>query len=163
MVFYSALPLISIINEDQSWRDLENIPQINIAFPNGQFDNLILERFYASAESRKAGKPHCNFIGHLENEPTACAAVTGCYGVDNVEFTIKSRHLLSSNSIVMDPNGNLKEILDEDEEELLYDYIQEDDDDEEIDVDDYSSEQRMLTTRPEGMPEKSKLTFKVCM
>ena len=36
------------------------------------------------------------------------------------------------------------------------------DDDEEIDVDDYSSEQRMLTTRPEGMPEKSKLTFKVC-
>ena len=152
MVFYSALPLISIINEDQSWRDLENIPQINIAFPNGQFDNLILERFYASAESRKAGKPHCNFIGHLENEPTACVAVTGCYGVDNVEFTIKSRHLLSSNSIVMDPNGNLKEILDEDEEELLYDYIQEDDDDEEIDVDDYSSEQRMLTTRPEGMP-----------
>ena len=111
MVFYSALPLISIINEDQSWRDLENIPQINIAFPNGQFDNLILERFYASAESRKAGKPHCNFIGHLENEPTACVAVTGCYGVDNVEFTIKSRHLLLSNSFVMDPNSNLKEIL----------------------------------------------------
>ena len=108
-----------------------------------------------------AGKPHCNFIGHLENEPTACVAVTGCYGVDNVEFTIKSRHLLSGNSFVMDPNGTLKEILNEDEEELLYDYI-EDDDDEEIDVDDYSSEQRMLTTRPEGMPEKSKLTLKVC-
>ena len=62
----------------------------------------------------------------------------------------------------MDPNGNLKEILDEDEEELMYDYIQDDDDDEEINVDDYSSEQRMLTTRPDGMPEKSKITFKVC-
>ena len=59
----------------------------------------------------------------------------------------------------MDPNGNLKEIENEEEEGLLFDYLLDDND--EIDVDDYSSEQRMLTTRPEGMPEKSTLTLKV--
>ena len=59
----------------------------------------------------------------------------------------------------MDPNGNLKEIEDEEEEGLLFDNLRDDDD--EIDVDDYSSEQRMLTTRPEGMPEISTLTLKV--
>ena len=80
--------MISIINEERSWNELDNIPQISIAFPNGHFDNLVLDRFYPSAETRRIGKPHCNFIGHLENEQTACVAVTGCYGVDNVEFTI---------------------------------------------------------------------------
>ena len=94
-LFLPALPMISIINEERSWKELDNIPKISIAFPNGHFDNLVLDRFYPSAESRKIGKPHCNFIGHLENELTACVAVTGCYGVGNVEFTIKSRHLSS--------------------------------------------------------------------
>merc|ERR1712012_1136464 len=79
----SSLPMINIINEERSWKELDNIPEISIAFPNGHFDNLVLDRFYPSAESRKIGKPHCNFIGHLENEQTACVAVTGCYGVGN--------------------------------------------------------------------------------
>ena len=61
----------------------------------------------------------------------------------------------------MDPNGNLKAVEGEEEEGLLFDYLQDDDGNDEIDVDDYSSEQRMLTTRPEGMPEISTLTLKV--
>ena len=36
-------------------------------------------------------KVSCNFIGHLENENTACVAVTGCPG-EEMAFTIKSKH-----------------------------------------------------------------------
>ena len=48
--------MINIINEERSWKELDNIPEISIAFPNGHFDNLVLDRFYPSAESRKIGK-----------------------------------------------------------------------------------------------------------
>jgi len=36
-------------------------------------------------------KVSCNFIGSLENENTACVAVTGCPG-EEMAFTIKSKH-----------------------------------------------------------------------
>ena len=36
-------------------------------------------------------KVTCNFFGQLENENTACVAVTGCPGED-MEFTIVSKH-----------------------------------------------------------------------
>ena len=36
-------------------------------------------------------KISCNFIGSLENENTACVAVTGCPG-EEMAFTIKSKH-----------------------------------------------------------------------
>ncbi len=35
---------------------------------------------------------HRNFIGHLENEETACVGMTGCPGEEDVEFTILSKH-----------------------------------------------------------------------
>ena len=100
----------------------------------------------------------CNFIGHLEKESTACVAVTGCYGIGNVEFTIKSSHLSSSNYFIMDKNGNIKEL--EDEEEVQNDSI-------EIENNTFSSRKaskgsrKMITFKPKGMPYKQLLTLKV--
>ena len=34
----------------------------------------------------------CHYIGHLEGEPEACVAMTGCPGSDDLEFTILSQH-----------------------------------------------------------------------
>ena len=56
-------------------------------------DSLVLERHYASPEARIAGEEHCNFFGHLKNDASACVAVTGCYGEEDMEFTINSRDL----------------------------------------------------------------------
>ena len=50
-----------------------------------------MERFYPTEQSRMEKKVSCNFIGHLENENTACVAVTGCPG-EEMAFTIKSKH-----------------------------------------------------------------------
>ena len=52
---------------------------------------MVLERFYPTEQSRMEKKVSCNFIGHLENENTACVAVTGCPG-EEMAFTIKSKH-----------------------------------------------------------------------
>ena len=53
------------------------IPEIDIVFPDGQMDSLVLERHFASPEARMAGEKHCNFFGHLKNDASACVAVTG--------------------------------------------------------------------------------------
>ena len=89
---------------------MEGIPTINIAFPNGHEDTLILQRFYASPEARIEGEKHCNFFGHLKNEPNACVAVTGCYGKENMEFTINSKHSPYTNMYVLEKDGTLKAI-----------------------------------------------------
>ena len=48
---------------------------------------------------------HCHYVGHLAREKTACVAMTGCLGSDNVEFTIMSKHTVDSNSFVWSKNG----------------------------------------------------------
>ncbi len=51
-----------------------------------------LERHYWNQEDAKAGRKHCNFLGHLHKESHACVAMTGCPGLDDVELTIMSSH-----------------------------------------------------------------------
>merc|ERR1711971_83889 len=77
--------------EVQQSRSARGIPSIDITFANGVKDALVLERFYPTEQSKMEKKVSCNFIGHLENENTACVAVTGCPG-EEMAFTIKSKH-----------------------------------------------------------------------
>ena len=37
------------------------------------------------------GEDDCTYLGYLENEIDACVAMTGCIGLEDVEFTILSK------------------------------------------------------------------------
>ena len=86
----------------------EGIPNIDIVFPDGHEDTMVLHRHYESPKARMAGELHCNFFGHLKNDPRACVAVTGCLGRENMEFTINSKHSIHTNMYILEKNGNLK-------------------------------------------------------
>ena len=83
------------------------IPEIDIVFPNGHEDSLILQRHYSNPEGRMSGERHCNFFGHLRHDSKACVAVTGCYPEENMELTINSKHSTESNMFVLEKSGNL--------------------------------------------------------
>ena len=85
-------------------------PNIEITFPDGYTDRLILQKHYFNEEDKKKIDNHCNYIGHLAEEKTACVAMTGCLGSDNVEFTIMSKHAMDSNSFVWNKNGAIHAI-----------------------------------------------------
>ena len=55
-----------------------------------------------------ANVEHCNFIGHLENEPEACVAMTGCFGSEDVHFTILSSHATKSPMFKWTKDGNVE-------------------------------------------------------
>ena len=77
------------MNQDRS---LDGSPSVSIAFPDGYTDTLILSRYYSNENDRLAQTEKCHFFGHLEGEPEACIALTGCPGSDDLEFTIMSEH-----------------------------------------------------------------------
>ena len=85
-------PRFSLVEE----RSFNGAPVVSITFPDGHEDELVLSKFHANDEDRMANKDHCNFIGHLANEPEACVAMTGCIGSEDVEFTILSSHATES-------------------------------------------------------------------
>ena len=100
----STLPKI-IVRQDRS---LYDIPDISITFPNGRQDELILEKHFPNEEARLANEEHCNYFGHLKNDPEACVAVTGCYGRDDLEFTVMSEHVLGPNMFVLQKDGQFR-------------------------------------------------------
>ena len=51
-----------------------------------------------------------SIFGYMKNDRKACVAVTGCYGQENLEFTIHSKHTGHKNMFIMDKYGNVKEI-----------------------------------------------------
>ena len=67
-------------------------PSIGITFSDGHKDILLLYKFYSNEEERKDGVERCHYNGHLEKEAEACVAMTGCVGLEDVEFTIFSGH-----------------------------------------------------------------------
>ena len=69
-----------------------------------------MERHYASPEHRMSGELHCNFIGHLKNEKSACVAVTGCYDREDVELTIHSKHNTDANMYLLRKDGTVESI-----------------------------------------------------
>merc|ERR1712062_37434 len=66
----SGLPEIRILET----RSTNGIPAIDITFPDGFQDKLVLERHYMTEMDRMAQKMHCNFIGHLAIDAEACVA-----------------------------------------------------------------------------------------
>ena len=89
-------------------RSFGDVPSIDITFTNGVKDSLVLKRFYPTKESRMARTPSCNFVGHLENERTACVSLTGCAGSDDMYFIINSRNSGSSNKYILKNNGEVE-------------------------------------------------------
>ena len=51
-----------------------------------------MNRYYVNEEAKLSRSEGCNYIGHLEGEPGACVAMTGCPGSHDLEFTIMSEH-----------------------------------------------------------------------
>ena len=102
--FEIDLPLIEV----QQTRSFREVPSIDITFANGVKDSMVLERFYPTQESRMARTPSCNFIGHLENEKTACVSLTGCASSDDLHFTINSKNSGSSNMYILHKDGHLE-------------------------------------------------------
>ena len=107
MINAGALPTITVRQDERS---LYAIPKIAITFPDGHEDELILEKHFPNEEARMENKEHCNYFGHLKNDPQACVAVTGCYGHDKLDFTIMSDNSLYQNKFVLEKNGQSKAI-----------------------------------------------------
>ena len=78
-----------VLNQD---RASDGSPSVSITFPDGYTDSLALSRYYSNARDKLARVEKCHFFGHLEGEPEACVAMTGCPGSDDLEFTILSKH-----------------------------------------------------------------------
>ena len=53
-------------------------------------------------------RPHCNYFGHLAKDTKACVAVTGCYGIEDLEFTINSKHSGSNSMYILKTDGILE-------------------------------------------------------
>ena len=83
-------------------------PKVSIIFPNGKEDNVILSKFEINENNRLEDVENCRYVGHLEHEPEACVAMTGCFGKENVEFTILSEHSEGSGSYQLNLNGSVK-------------------------------------------------------
>ena len=93
----------------QQDRSISTIPKIDIVFPNGHEDKMILKRHHVTENEEENQELNCNFLGHLEKDREACLAVTGCPGQE-MEFTIHSRHNVETNKYVLLPSGNVEPI-----------------------------------------------------
>ena len=106
-VFFSdASPKFTLLEE----RSANGAPSVSVTFPNGHQDKLVLNRYDANDEDRMANEEHCNFIGHLENEPEACVAMTGCFGSEDVHLTILSAHATESRMFTWTKEGQVEVI-----------------------------------------------------
>jgi len=102
----SETPSFVLVEE----RSLNGSPSIAVTFPDGYQDTLVLNKFYANEQNRMASKERCHYIGHLENEVTACVAVTGCVGSQDVQFTILSKHARKSSTFKWSKDGNVEDM-----------------------------------------------------
>merc|ERR1739844_847715 len=89
-------------------RSSNGAPSIVVTFPDGYQDALVLSKFYANKQNRIASKERCHYIGHLANELTACVAMTGCVGSQDVQFTILSKHAPNSSTFKWTKDGNVE-------------------------------------------------------
>ena len=90
---------------------MDEVPTIEIVFPDGSADTAILNKYYSNEDDRKAGINRCNFIGHLAEETDACIGMTGCPESDDVEFTIMSSRLNGSPMYKWNRDGNVEKII----------------------------------------------------
>ena len=93
------VPTIKILENTES-----DVPKIEISFPDGRQDTLILHKYTIPAFGQVKDNNTCTYIGHLEKEPGASVAVTGCPGED-MEFTINSDHSQGTNLYCLSKSG----------------------------------------------------------
>ena len=55
----------------KKWENRADIPEVEVTFPDGHEDCLVLQRYYSHEGDRRAGKLNCNFIGRLKKD-TPC-------------------------------------------------------------------------------------------
>merc|ERR1739844_415242 len=89
-------------------RSSNGTPSIVVTFSDGYQDVLVLSKFYANKQNRIASKERCHYIGHLANELTACVAMTGCVGSQDVQFTILSKHAPNSSTFKWTKDGKVE-------------------------------------------------------
>ena len=115
LIFIAALA-VPILGEVPSFtlnaeRSLDGSPSVTVAFPDGYQDTLILSKFYTNEEERMdEEEDNCAYIGHLANEPEACVAMTGCFGQEDVEFSIASSHAADSGTYSWNMDGTVQVI-----------------------------------------------------
>ena len=97
---FDRTPTITL-NQD---RDSNGNPSISIAFPDGYTDNMILSK----SDDEDLEENECIFMGHLEKETSACIAMTGCPGLEDVEFTIFSKHAGKSGVMKWSKDGSVE-------------------------------------------------------
>ena len=77
-------------------RSFDGSPSVSISFPDGYNDNLILSKYSITGKKDDYREHLCHYVGHLEKETSACVAMTGCPGLNDVTFTILSRQVVGS-------------------------------------------------------------------
>ena len=104
--FASAIPETPtfLLNQERS---LDGSPSVSITFPNGYTDNLVLSKYSITGKKEDYRDHLCHYVGHLEKEMSACVAMTGCPGINDVTFTIMSKHS-NGKSFTWTKDGNVK-------------------------------------------------------
>ena len=84
-------------------------PVVDVTFPDGFRDTLMLSYHYSHVDDRSVPKEsHCTFFGTMKSEKTACVAMTGCVGSEDVELTLNSKRAGKSNMFLWKRNGNVQ-------------------------------------------------------
>ena len=91
-------------------RSENRTPLIAIRFPDGYEDTLVLHKHASQLRAEDLESDYCHYFGHLENEPEACIAVTGCHDREDLEFTIISSHSKKTNMFIWTRDGTVKSI-----------------------------------------------------
>ena len=84
-------------------RNFDGSPSISITFPDGYQDNLVLTN-----QNQDRNDDNCIYLGHFEKETSACVAMTGCPGSEDLEFTIFSSHSERSGTMKWNLDGSVK-------------------------------------------------------
>ena len=58
----------------------------------------------------RTGVEECRYFGHLENEKDACLVMTGCPGIEDVEFTILSKNVQESPAFLWTVDGSVEAV-----------------------------------------------------
>ena len=88
-------------------RSLDSTPNIMVTFPDGYNDRLVLRKNHFNDGDKIEFDDGCNYVGHLAIEKDACVAMTGCFGSDDIEFTIMSSHSAGSTAFVWTKEGEI--------------------------------------------------------
>ena len=94
-----------LLNQERS---LDGSPSVSITFPDGYNDNLVLSKYSITGKKEDYKEHLCHYVGHLEKERSACVAMTGCPGLNDVTFTIMSEHSVGGKSFTWTKDGNVK-------------------------------------------------------